>query len=395
MWFYQVLTVLLISSIPFFEKQFVYYDNPPLVVTTIQFFSIILLPIFIKLLFLDIKSRFAPTFFFIALLIPLAISTIYSINVTHSGIILSLFASYFVIFVSTKTIFSTFRSKEILVLTFILISSILSAISLYNTLILQEINKDHVNFFGIFYGHNHLSALLVFSIPLSLYFLKSYWNNKRIRILSIIICTLLIISLLFTLSIGAMLSLGISFVLGSFLFGKNLIPKKVFYGMFIFLTFFALLTLLYFSQSKGIDSLDFKKNPLIHASHRLIFWQRAYDNFLEKPLTGHGLDTYGLVKVNDQTPPHSSNAHNFFVQTLSDAGIFGFFAVIMLVASIFKKGYDITKKNLSKKKSLFFISLFIAILSSVLFAAIDFDWYLPTVSIYFWVFAGFLTSYVK
>ena len=165
MWWYQILTILIIFSLPFFPKQFIAAHILSPIPFFIVFFSICLLPIFFRALIDDIKRKFIPTLCFFVFLIPLIIATIFSIDREQSDVQLYLFLSYFVIFVSSRVIFPTLKSKELLVNCFLLTVTCLSLISLYNTLIRHYVSRENISFLWVSYGHNHLSALLIFAIP--------------------------------------------------------------------------------------------------------------------------------------------------------------------------------------------------------------------------------------
>ena len=394
MWAYQFLTILLIFSLPYFPKQFVAAHSQSFIVFFIVFFTICLLPISFRALTDDIKRKFTPTFLFLVFLIPFTLSTIFSIDKQQSVIQLLLFFSYFVIFTSIPVIFRSLRSKELLVTCYLLLVTGLSFISLYNTLIRHYVNRVNVSFLWVYYGHNHLSALLVFAIPLTLYFLKRYWLKKQIRILALVVCCFLIVNLLFSFSIGAMISLAISFLIGLLLFGKTISSKKfpvkkVFFIVFLIITFLSVSSLYFFSETKGIKKLKLQKDPIAYAETRFIYWQAAYNNFLKHPLTGTGPDTFHII--NKQTPPFSYYVHNFFIQMLTDTGIFGFLTSITLIVSVL---WQAARRSLEIGNFLYVV-LFIGILSSTFLAMTDVDWHLPTVFLFFWIFAGLLRKHVN
>lgn len=397
--FYQSLTILLIFSIPFIPEQFVAVPIKVLIVI----YSIFLLPIFYKAFFFDIKRKFVPTIFFLAFLFVTGITTIFSIDKEKSIAQFLIFLCFFIIFVSIRVIFRSLRSKELLVSCYMFLVSCLSLISLYNTLIRHYVSKESLSFLWIYFGHNHLSSLLVFAIPLALYFLKTYWAKKHIRLLLIVNCLLLIVSLLFTFSIGSMFALGLSFLIVFFLFAKYIYSKdfpvkKMYFIVFLIIAILGISSFYLFSETKGIKSIKLWKNPSMHAQARFVYWRTAYDNFLKNPLTGTGLETFNeaLGKLdNIGKTAYTTHTHNFFIQMLTDTGIFGFLTSITLVGSILRQGY-LRIKNISiNRESFFFISLYVGILSSTLNSLVDLDWHAPTVFLFFWIFAGLFRKNVN
>jgi len=411
MWAYKLLTILLILSLPFFPEQFV--ATP--VRTLIVIFSFLLLPIFTGALLDDIKKKFTPTFLFLAFLIPMTIATLLSINVQESAKQLLMFYSFFIIFVAIRSVFPTLRSKELLTSCFLLLTFILSLISLYNTLVNQYVSRDALSFLWVYFGHNHLSAILVFTIPLSLYFLKTYWNNKQIRTLLLITSCLLLISLLFTFSIGSMISLAISFLVALVLFGKSISKKnfpfkKVYFAVFLIITTITVSSFYTFNEDNSlkINKLKVWKNPQAHAEQRFIYWQAAFENFQKNPLTGTGLETFNEVLPKfaekegiERQVTYTTHAHNFFIQMLTDTGIFGFLASICLIGSVLWELKNRLETRLPAKQvenwklkieNSFYLSLFTALLSSTILATIDLDWHAPTVFFLFWILAGLSTN---
>lgn len=393
---YQLLTLLLIFTLPFFPNQFVdarTQQSLPLIAFFILLLCISLLPIFFRAFLHDVKRKFIPTIFFLVFLIPLTIATIFSIDKQQSVLQLLLFFSYFVIFVSIPAVFQSFRSKELFTACYLLLTACLSFISLYNTLIRHYVNRQNLSFLWIYFGHNHLSTLLIFAIPLCLYALSIYWEKSRLRLIFLAIIFILLASLLFTFSIGSMFVLALSFLVIWLMFNKTLPLKKSFLMVFAVLTLFALGSFSFFSIHKGLKTLNLRKDPNHNVSVRLIYWQKAFDNFIQRPLTGTGPDTFS--KINITTRPFSWYTHNFFIQMLTDSGIFGFLASILLIGAVLWRGYQIIKTVSTKREQLFYLSIFIGLVSSTLMAMADFEWQLPTAFLFFWIFAGFLRNYAN
>jgi len=58
---------------------------------------------------------------------------------------------------------------------------------------------------------------------------------------------------------------------------------------------------------------------------RTTYWQAAWQAFIQKPLTGHGLHTYQFTGITTLLPYHRIyNIHNDYLQVLHDLGIFWF-----------------------------------------------------------------------
>lgn len=386
---YQFLTILLISVLPFFPKQL--FD--PHIRPFIIIFAICILPVFFGAFIEDIKRKFIPTICFIVFLICATISTVFSVNIKNSADQLFLFFSYFVVTTSIRVIFPTLRSKEFLVSYYCIIVFCLSLISFYNTFIRHYANRTNVGFLWVYFGHNHLSGLLIFAIPFCLYILLTHWNNNRFRLPILSIFCFFLISLLLTLSIGAMIALALSFFIIIFFIKKSFPFKKNFFVVFFILAFFSLSSLYFFSTNKRLNVLHLKKNPYNNVATRFVYWQRAFDNFVQKPLTGTGLDTFYIGR--EKTPPFSRYAHNFFIHMLSDAGIFGFLSSIGLIGAVILHAYNAIKMTSDRKIRSFYIFILIGMLSSVFMAMIDVDWHIPTAFLFFWIFAGLLRKNVN
>jgi O-antigen ligase len=306
-----------------------------------------------------------------------------------------LFASYFVVFTSIRSIFPTLRSKEVLGSWFLVLSLILSTISLYHTLILKYVNRasEGVSFMWIYYGHNHLSALLLFAIPIAFYLIKKYWKTKRLNALLFITCYVLLVTLFFTLARAAMLSLFVASLL-SFLVFPNIIARQ---GRVILLIgiIFTLAVLLFGILASNRSFPTYRgAMPLNENNSRIVYWKQAISNFQKHPLFGSGLDTFRIINKRSPQPkgiPGSYFVHNFFLQILSDTGIFGFLSSIGLIGSVLWKSVRRVFEIRNSQKALL-LAFWVGLLATTLNTMVDFDWQLPVVFLIFWIFAGFLTS---
>lgn len=383
--FYQILTFLILFTSFFFPTQLDARIN-----YIIIGFSILIFPLFFKNVKEDVKSGNKATIFFILFLVACSVSTIFSIDLDRSVPRLFLYYAYFITFTSIRSIFPTLLNKEILATYYLLLITILSIISLYYTLIVKYVNRaqEGVSFMWVYYGHNHLSALLIFALPISLYFLKKYWHKKYVSVVVFTTC-FLVLALYLTFSRASIISLVSASTFGIVFF--RFIPKQKIPLLFIIGFFILLLTFM----TIGAKQIGVTK-PDILSSVRLVYWKTAIANGFSHLITGTGLDTFRHLVYNS---PHrvlkTDFTHNFFLQILSDTGILGFLSSIGLIFSVFwqaSKTLIVKTGKLDVKKRFFAWVLFVGLLASTLNTLVDFDWQLPAVFLSFWIFAGFFRA---
>lgn len=356
-------------------------------------YAILLLPVFFKNLTIQLHQP--PTLFFLAFILTAAAATFFSIDQHSSLVQLGLYISYFVIFTSIGLIFPTVTSRERFALFFLLITCLLSLIALYNTLVLHYVNREAegVSFLWNYFGHNHLSALLIFAIPIWAYFLKTNWNTRHqppaTRLfLSLVTCYVLL-ALTLTFSVGSAISLGIALILTTLLLPRSRLTKKLAVViLLVILTVSSLIAIWTIPKTLGL----FKNSPS-SLKARIVYWQNAFDNLRQKPILGSGPDTFRII--NSQSPrqvkPGSYYTHNFFLQQATDMGIFGLLTSLGLIFSILISFI----KRLITQESLLHVTFLVALLASTLNSLVDFDWQLPSVFLIFWLIAGILKNKPK
>jgi O-antigen ligase len=81
---------------------------------------------------------------------------------------------------------------------------------------------------------------------------------------------------------------------------------------------------------------------------RFHFWPIAYKIFLEHPILGSGYDSFAMAFTRFDTWPgllRVEQAHNEYLQTLSDAGIAGFLSIAAFVALLFRQGLRVVRNT--------------------------------------------------
>lgn len=394
---HRIVTLLFLFILLFIPNQQKEYFR---IVGLINLLSLFLLPVFVKNVHQDISHRNPVTIFFILFLIASAVSTFFSIDQKRSVVDLLLYCSYFVIFTSIRSIFQSQKAKELLTSGLLLAVVILSIISLYSTLVLEYVNRtgEGVSFMWIYYGHNHLSALLLFAIPIAFYFLWKKWKNKFLCTILLTVVCFLFFAMFFTFARISLLSLSLSLIIGSFFlpilgFRKSLIASSI--GVM----------LMFFVLPFGINSkaeklaVPKKKIDIMVQTERSLYWTQAVANFTVNPLFGTGLNTfkrvnYNLTLLQNQTFLRSDYAHNFFLQMLSDAGFFGFLTSLGLIFTVLVRSAQkiFVKSYFPYSNKFLSIAFFVGIFASALNSLVDFDWQMPAVFFVFWIIAGVVLS---
>lgn len=386
--FYQTLTYLLLFTIPFFPVQL---DGRITYATAL--YALVLLPVFLKSLTEKVRKKDKSTIFFLIFLSAASLSTIFSINSKQSLPQLALFFASFVTFVSIGKVFDSPKSRRHLALVFLLVTSILAVVSLYNTAVLHLNNLDPlgVSFLWVYFGHNHLSTLLLFAIPIALYFAKVYWksplrflysNVVRIQALLFpVLSFLLLVSLCFTFARASQISLLAAVIFAVIIY--ELIGQKI--TLLVLAVFLAAIGIILAGSATPTRQLGFVKYASIQNNSRLVYWQQAIENAKVHPFLGTGPDTFRFInQASGGKTLKTYYTHNYFLQTLTDSGIFAFLSGIALIVSVL---INAVKSSLRKKEGLA-IALTVGLLASTINSLFDFDWQLPVVFLIFWIFAG-------
>lgn len=242
-------------------------------------------------------------------------------------------------------------------------------------------------FFSSFVNQHHFASFMLLLIGLGLSLLFEPAIKKDRKIFLFFGLALMIIGLIFTSSRGAFLCLltVIGFVLAFKFFGsekleetkqaKNLkIPIYIVSGLVIIVFLIGAIFLLGGDQSL-IRQVGLGNTNGDISNGRLHFWNVALQNFSNHPIIGTGFDSFAVIY-----PEYDSwngifrveQAHNDYLQILSDAGILGILCVISFIVLFLKKGLE----NIKNAKSRFYKSIsigaFAGCLGILLHSFVDF-----------------------
>ena len=207
-------------------------------------------------------------------------------------------------------------------------------------------------------------------------------------------------ALLLTKSIGALLSLFVGLIFYLFLTGKLKkiafsdnsnerfsVVRKVFYtflyhkkrGIFLLFGILTIIAVIY-TQRASISKQH--TQPIFSTMMRLSYWQDTLRIIIANPFTGIGLGNFNLAQ--------SRYAHNSYLQIFAEMGILGIFAFFWIIVQSFMVGYK--KLKLFEKQNYFIALLFFSSLVFLIHNTIDFTFYLPEISMTWWLVTGLLLS---
>ncbi len=233
------------------------------------------------------------------------------------------------------------------------------------------------------YGHNHFATLLVLFLP---YFWQNSILEKKLKNKSELYWLLFFYITVILSFARVAIVLAILQLLILVLINFHRLKKLDSSGLKFLrnLALFLLLVVSYFTalilKFNALPS-DFCENNNSRFRHfckdiskddRLIYWEHAIDFFRQKPLIGHGLNSFILVFRNQAGSDISvaRYTHNEFLQVLTDTGLIGFllyflpFFAFLILSVIF-----VVKKPSTRNQG-----LLLGIVSLYLTSVLDFDW---------------------
>jgi O-antigen ligase len=201
-----------------------------------------------------------------------------------------------------------------------------------------------MRWYSTFYWPNPFAAFLVLALPIEVF--RCIHAARREALAHGCLCTLLAAALILTYSRGAWLSLLAVVPVAAIL----LRPPSWSYAMARGLILAAAVAVTVVALTHG---------PALHPGHevtsrvasvidaddqsiqgRLHFWRAAWAIFLDHPF-GTGAGTFGAVHAAYQQDPrfYSADAHNLYLQTAAEMGVFGLAALATLLGSLLLLGH--------------------------------------------------------
>lgn len=336
----------------------------------------------------------------ILMLIVFSISTVYSWSLSRSFAELLRYFAYFLIFISFRRfpdlnfLFKRFLVPMVIINTLILVSlAIIYAIPFFRL----SVPPGGMNLFFYSYGHNRLSDLLIFTLPLAIS-LAVYEKKNLRKALIILSVTVFILMLTATMARGALIALAFAMFIYILINIKNKDWYSWIIGVSTIATIFLTVSFIFSNfvvspeKAKQLPKFLYKN---AQSENRLDYFKQGFDTFLANPLLGTGLDTFRYVSRINSASPNAVTwyIHNHYLQLFSETGFLGgllFTCLIILILFI----VFINPQPKTHNPQLY-SGLFIAVLASVLHSLIDYDWQYLSVFLLLWISLSLLSPSVS
>lgn len=236
---------------------------------------------------------------------------------------------------------------------------------------------------GMFGNPNDLAASIDIMLPMAV--VMAIMSSKKVSRLFYFGCiAIMLLGLVITQSRGGFLGfiVTVSFLTWKLAKGRRLLV----FGMVIVISGSALVALPGSYTSKYIGRIgsifDFNKDETGAAQERQALFYHNLNNFLRRPITGVGMGNLHIYSLKEL------GAHNAYLETAAELGIFGFMAYIAFMVYAYRGIHRIEKRirdsTTKQDKQLFYMCValkaaFIAYFICSVFASVQYQWfiYLP------------------
>ncbi|OGF58866.1 MAG: hypothetical protein A2Y62_11035 [Candidatus Fischerbacteria bacterium RBG_13_37_8] len=229
--------------------------------------------------------------------------------------------------------------------------SLIGLLGFFNILDLEKIRpstfpSEH-RLQSIFWHPAWFAEYITMTLPFFIVFLKKN-HSKRLVTIYFLMFWINILSVILTFQRGGIVALFALLCLW-FIF-RGTVKRKILFSLFITCIILLLISIfiVYVLEPEQFKDRFIEK---FFENNRTRYWAAAIDMFLDSPLSGLGLDSYGW-RYTDYRPIDSpgyvylhGTAHNQYFQFLACTGITGLIGYLVLYFYTWLKSYKIYKEN--------------------------------------------------
>ena len=241
---------------------------------------------------------------------------------------------------------------------------------------------------------NSLAAFLTIFLPAVFAFFFVKGKSKNQKFLTAMAFCLGVWILILTFSRSAIFAS----ILGAGL-AVYFLKRKIF--IWVLMILFLGLTAYVFSPSAGFEWKTDRGDVQNSFEWRLAVWFDSFKMIRERPLTGHGLNTFMDIfrqyrrRADAFYEYEPTYAHNCYIQLLAETGILGFIGFFWILIKFFKEITGSIKNYLIRPPDELFlwqIGFMSGIFAFLVHSFFDSNFYSLLLSVLFWVMAGLCVS---
>ncbi len=227
-------------------------------------------------------------------------------------------------------------------------------------------------------------------------FLISYFSLTRKNIYLMSSICILMISLVFTKSFGAILVVVSVFLLFIFYLLRGFKGEKTILRRFFLCAVIVLFILVIFffifnwQRLIAMFNLNDPDNSIVQ---RFNYWITSLKIIKDFPLIGIGWKKFGFAYEFYRLPSAkgSDYSHNVFLQIMVEMGLLGLISFLFIVVIFLRSGYKILKSGGSRQA--FKLGLFCAGCSFLIYNLIDISFYFSQVAFFWWIILGLFVNF--
>jgi O-antigen ligase/tetratricopeptide (TPR) repeat protein len=264
---------------------------------------------------------------------------------------------------------------------------IASGLCLFAAFIFWGSGNPQMRWYATFYWPNPFAGFLLLAFPLAL---VRFLHAPRLREASAhgVIAAVLLVGLVFTYSRGAWIVLAAVVLLGVILLrpvGWRAVTTRL-----AMLAAFASVVVIALPHAVApvnpSGALASRATSIVDRSDysiqgRLNFWRAGFAIFRDHPLVGTGPGTFGSVHAAYQTDVryYARDAHNFYLQTMTEMGVVGLGSLLLLGSSIWTMWGRTLRAAKGKDEYPLLVGMGVGVLAFSLHSAFDMDWMFPAI----------------
>lgn len=322
------------------------------------------------------------------LLVIFSFSILYSLSFIRSFMETLRYLAYFFIFISFRNSDDKKRLISGFLVPFLIVNSFILSVAALLTFIPVIKSPLPLNALNLYYpsfGHNRLSDILIFAVPITAGLFTGI-ESIKFKLIYFILLVFFTVSFFLTFSRGAVLALLLASCLvllkiGKMLVNKGKLPEKInliFKSAIIFGVIAIFYLAVNFINSNFLTNSPqykgFSKPAMFEL--RLEYWRQAVVAFKNYPLLGTGLDSFRYVSKKYQLRPSawSFYTHNQFLEIFTETGFMGGVIFALLIFLLVFNAYSNLHIDNDNEEKILNLSIFIALTASVIHSLIDYDW---------------------